>query len=223
MAEHEDDGGLRDRLSKQGEEALGRLAEELAGNPLVAGALSRAFQAREKAAQAQETAMGALGLPSAGDVERLTRRLRSVSQRLEGIEDALDRLDLRLGSLATIERLDDRLESLIDARQGPEEGSSAVEARLEEVVRDLAALREVVAPAQELPPRGQERLSVSDPAASAGAARLPGTDGRAAGPGRARRAPAKRAGGSKRSTASAKRAARGASRGGPKRAGPPKT
>ena len=41
--------------------------------------------------------MGALNLPSASDLERLTRRIRSVSQRLEGIEDALDRLDERLG------------------------------------------------------------------------------------------------------------------------------
>ena len=40
--------------------------------------------------------MGALGIPSAADIERLTRRLRSVSQRLEGIEDAVDRLDERL-------------------------------------------------------------------------------------------------------------------------------
>ena len=42
--------------------------------------------------------MGALGIPSAADVERVTRRLRSVSQRLEGIEDSLDRLEGRLGA-----------------------------------------------------------------------------------------------------------------------------
>ena len=40
--------------------------------------------------------MGALNIPSAADIERLTRRLRSVSQRLEGIEDGVDRLDQRL-------------------------------------------------------------------------------------------------------------------------------
>ena len=37
--------------------------------------------------------MGALNIPSASDIERLTRRLRSVSQRLEGIEDGLDRIE----------------------------------------------------------------------------------------------------------------------------------
>src|SRR3954467_7157704 len=95
----DDDPGIRERISRQGEEALGRIAEELAGNPLVVGALSRAFEAREKATQAQEAAMGALGIPSAADIERLTRRLRSVSQRLESIEDAVDRLDERLASI----------------------------------------------------------------------------------------------------------------------------
>src|SRR5919199_2842226 len=99
MAGEPHDEGIRERLSRQGEEALGRLAEELAGNPVVTAALSRAFEAREKAVKAQEATMGALGIPSAADIERLTRRLRSVSQRLEGIEDAVDRLDERLESI----------------------------------------------------------------------------------------------------------------------------
>src|SRR3712207_4273613 len=86
------------RLSEQGEEALGRIAEELIGNPVVSNALTRAFEARERAVQAQEAAMGALNIPSAADIERLTRRLRSVAQRLEAIEDSLDRLDRRLES-----------------------------------------------------------------------------------------------------------------------------
>jgi len=93
--------GLRARISRQGEDALGRLAQELLESPFVSGALSRAFDAREKAAQAQEVAMGALNLPSAGDLERLTRRVRSVSQRLEGVEDALDRVDERVGAIGT--------------------------------------------------------------------------------------------------------------------------
>src|ERR671924_553395 len=87
---------LVDRLSRQGEEALGRIAEELIANPVVNSAITRAFDAREKAVQAQEAAMGALNIPSAADVERVTRRLRSVSQRLEGVEDALDRIEERL-------------------------------------------------------------------------------------------------------------------------------
>src|SRR5918996_1955563 len=92
--------GLRDRLARQGEDALGKLAQELLENPVVSSAIGRAFDARERAVQAQEAAMGALNLPSASDIERLTRRLRSVSQRMEGIEDAVDRLDERLAGLA---------------------------------------------------------------------------------------------------------------------------
>ena len=86
------DDGFRDRMSKQGEEALGKLASDLLENPLINSAITRAFSAREKAVQAQEAAMGALNLPSAADIDRLTRRLRTVSTRLEGIEESLDRL-----------------------------------------------------------------------------------------------------------------------------------
>ena len=85
---------LREKLG--GDERLGKALSELLENPLLTGAIGRAFDAREKAAQAQEVAMGALNLPSAADIERLTRRLRAVSHRLEGIEDGVDRLDRAL-------------------------------------------------------------------------------------------------------------------------------
>lgn len=91
--------GMLERLSRQGEEALGKVVEEILANPVLSAAVSRALEAREKAAQAQEVAMGALNLPSAADIERLTRRVRAVSQRLEGIEDLLDRIDERLASI----------------------------------------------------------------------------------------------------------------------------
>jgi chromosome segregation ATPase len=164
VADEADDQGLRDRISRQGEDALGRLAEELVGNPLVAGALSRALEAREKAVQAQEAAMGALGIPSAADVERLTRRLRSVSQRLEGIEDAVDRLDARLEGIERgVSNLDGRLEGLSEAAGGgAEPRDSDLSERLDEVARDVAALRAKLAPCDEAPPRAQERLTVTE-------------------------------------------------------------
>src|ERR1700709_2657390 len=83
---------LRERLSENTEERLGKALSDLLENPLITGAIGRAFDAREKASQAQEVAMGALNIPSAADIERLTRRLRAVSQRLEGIEDGVDRV-----------------------------------------------------------------------------------------------------------------------------------
>src|SRR3954453_22162292 len=70
VSEEGQDPGLRERISRQGEEALGKIAEELAGNPMVTGALSRAFEAREKALQAQEAAMGAPRIPSGAGSER---------------------------------------------------------------------------------------------------------------------------------------------------------
>jgi chromosome segregation ATPase len=87
-------------MTRQGEEAIGKLAQELLENPLVSGALSAAFETRERAMKAQEAALGALNLPSASDLERLTRRLRSVSQRIEALEDGLDRVEQRLQGMA---------------------------------------------------------------------------------------------------------------------------
>ncbi len=148
------DDRLVDRLSRQGEEALGRLTEELIANPVVNRAITGAFEAREKAVQAQDAAMGALNLPSAADIERLTRRLRSVSQRLEGIEDSLDRLEERAGSAAAAA-----------AAPAQDRGdTSALEARLDEIARDISTLRDVVAPEADPMPRAQERLTVTDAA-----------------------------------------------------------
>ncbi|MGI8428323.1 MAG: hypothetical protein ACR2OB_03250, partial [Solirubrobacteraceae bacterium] len=104
-----DEEGFKSRVTRQGEEAIGKLAQELLESPVVSGALSAAFETRERAVRAQEVAMGALNLPSASDLERLTRRVRSVSQRLEGIEDGLDRLDERLQRSSETRTLEDRL------------------------------------------------------------------------------------------------------------------
>ena len=91
---------LRDRMRGASEETIGKLAQELLGNPIVTGAVQRAMDVRERATQAQEAAFGALNVPTAADIERLTRRVRNVAQRLESIEDAVDRVDERLSALA---------------------------------------------------------------------------------------------------------------------------
>jgi CRP-like cAMP-binding protein len=107
-----EDKGLRERMTRQGEEAIGKLAQELLENPVISRALTAAFETRERAARAQEVAMGALNLPSATDLERLTRRLRGVSQRLEGIEDGLDRLEQRIETLGTATSVEQRLSAI---------------------------------------------------------------------------------------------------------------
>jgi hypothetical protein len=107
-----EDKGLRGRVTRQGEEAIGKVTQGMLENPVVNRALTAGFSARERATRAQELAMSALNLPSAADLERLTRRLRGVSQRLEGIEDALDRLEQRIDKLGSSTALDKRLAAI---------------------------------------------------------------------------------------------------------------
>jgi septal ring factor EnvC (AmiA/AmiB activator) len=90
-----------------------------------------------------------LNIPSAADIERLTRRLRSVSQRLEAIEDTLDRVEDRMQAVAAA------------AAEGGGQDEQVL-ARMDEVARDIAALREALAPSDQPVPRAQERLSVSE-------------------------------------------------------------
>jgi len=104
--------GFRVRMSRQGEDTIGKLAQDLLEHPMVTGALSAVFETRERATRAQEVAMSALNLPSASDIERLTRRLRSVSQRLEGLEDGIDQVADRLDKLGSLSELHARLDSI---------------------------------------------------------------------------------------------------------------
>ncbi len=147
MSDETESEGLRERLAKQSEDTLGRLAEDLLANPIVSGAIARASEAREKATAAQEAAFDALNLPTAADIERLTRRVRSVSQRLEGIEDGIDRLDERLPAVAESSGIDRRLE--------------AIEGQLAAITHELTALRRAMPDGNEQVPDHQERMKVS--------------------------------------------------------------
>jgi predicted nucleic acid-binding Zn-ribbon protein len=126
-----EDKGLKGRVTRQGEEAIGKLAQELLDNRVVSSAMSAAFETRERAVRAQEVAMGALNLPSATDLERLTRRLRGVSQRLEGIEDGLDRVEQRIEGLGSASAVQQRLVAIeetlarIEAALGQTAGSGS--------------------------------------------------------------------------------------------------
>jgi uncharacterized protein Yka (UPF0111/DUF47 family) len=124
--------GLRARIANQAEDAIGRLADDLLENPVINSALQSAFSAREKVGQAQQSAMEALNLPTATDLDKLARRLRSISQRLEEVEDGVDKLGTRLeamteASQTPASRLTDQLDRL--------------ESRIDRLARDVAALR----------------------------------------------------------------------------------
>jgi chromosome segregation ATPase len=91
--------GDGESLRARSEQAIGEIAQALIDSPTLHNALQAAFGAREKAMEAQQAAFGALNLPSAGDVERLERRLRSFSQRLEDVEEQLDDLSSEIAGL----------------------------------------------------------------------------------------------------------------------------
>lgn len=97
MTAADDEDGFRAR----GEQAIGELAQALLDSQVLDNALSAAFGAREKALEAQQAAMAALNIASASDLERLERRLRSLSQRFDDVEDQVDRV---AGDIAEIRR-----------------------------------------------------------------------------------------------------------------------
>jgi septal ring factor EnvC (AmiA/AmiB activator) len=121
--------GLRARLAGQAEDAIGKLADDLLENPMVSSALSSAFSAREKMAHAQQQAMGALNLPSASDIEKLARRVRSVSQRLEELEDGIERVSERIADLTSASRSAEDLSARLDR----------IEQRLDRIGKQVAA------------------------------------------------------------------------------------
>ena len=122
-----EDEGLRQRVTRQSEETIGKLAQELLESPVITRALSAAFETRERATRAQEIARGALNLPSASDLERLTRRLRSVSQRLEALEDGLDRVEQRIEGLGQVSAIERRLVAIEESLSRIEAGLSSAQ------------------------------------------------------------------------------------------------
>jgi uncharacterized protein Yka (UPF0111/DUF47 family) len=124
--------GLRARIANQAEDAIGRLADDLLENPVINSALQGALSAREKVGQAQQSAMEALNLPTASDLDKLARRLRSISQRLEEVEDGVDKLSTKLEALGEASRTPaSRLADQLDR----------LESKVDQLARDVNALR----------------------------------------------------------------------------------
>lgn len=98
---HDQDGhqDSQESLRARSEQAIGELAQAVIDNPTLHNAITAALGAREKAIEAQRAAMHALDIPSASDLERVERRLRSFSQRLEEVEEQIDDLSRELGAL----------------------------------------------------------------------------------------------------------------------------
>jgi len=75
----------------------------LVRNPVFAAVVKRGLRVRDTALQAQESLLGLLNLPTAAELNAVATRLRSISQRLEMLEDALDRVDRSVNRLTPVE------------------------------------------------------------------------------------------------------------------------
>jgi hypothetical protein len=102
-SEEESAEGRKERSSSS-EDTLGDLADFLLDNPWLNQALQLALGARERASQAGAQAMRNVGVPTAGDVDRLARRVRALSERLESVEDKLDALSHEMAELRRVLR-----------------------------------------------------------------------------------------------------------------------
>ncbi len=74
------------------------------GTKVVTNAVGKAFETRERASRVQTAALAALNMPTADDLQRLTRRVRDVSQRLERVEDSVDGAGTKLDRLTALEQ-----------------------------------------------------------------------------------------------------------------------
>lgn len=115
------EGTLRERLSRHGEDALARVVQDVINHPLVGEAVSAAMRTGEHAARAQEAALGRLQIPTVGDLEIIARRIRAVYNRLEDVEDSVERIEDALSMIArdagSVASLEERL-AAIELRLG---------------------------------------------------------------------------------------------------------
>jgi hypothetical protein len=94
----------RDPVSSRSEDTLGEIADFLLDNPWFNQALQLALGARERASHAGAEVMRNVGVPTAADVDRLARRVRALSERLESVEDTLDALGQQMVELQRLLR-----------------------------------------------------------------------------------------------------------------------
>ena len=88
MAEKEGNGGMVGKLAGKGEEALGRLMEELGRNPRVTDALDRAMSAKGRLDEASRSAIGGVGLAAAEEIRELREKVDGLEKRIADLEKA---------------------------------------------------------------------------------------------------------------------------------------
>jgi len=78
--------GVVERLSKRGEEAFARLADELGKNERVADALGKALSAKGRLDGASRRALGQVGLAAAEELKELRAQIQKLEKRLAKLE-----------------------------------------------------------------------------------------------------------------------------------------
>ena len=151
MEDETGNANLRDRLARSGEDALGKLAQDLLENPLVTGAIAEAFDAREKRARGagdrDERAQPPVGRrPGAAHPPAA---LRLPAPRGHRGRRRPARPPLRGGRQ--------------DGRSRPRTGSAAIESQLAKLAADVPRSPRGSTPAPAPKPREQERLEVDEP------------------------------------------------------------
>ncbi len=110
--------GLRDRISSRSPDAVADAVNVLLDNPVINQALKAAFGARDLATGASSQTMHALNVATASELERVTRRLRSLSDRLEEVEDRIDELSREVAKARGETRADSAAASTDPSRLG---------------------------------------------------------------------------------------------------------
>jgi hypothetical protein len=81
-----DDGGLVGRLAERGEEAVNRLANEIANNARVTDALEKALSAKGKVDAGARRTLGQIGLAAADELKDLRKQIERLESRLARLE-----------------------------------------------------------------------------------------------------------------------------------------
>ena len=82
----EAEAGALGRLSKAGEDALGRLVEELGKNERVTDAIARAMSAKGKVDEGARRALGQVGLAASDELKDLRKHIERLEKRLAKLE-----------------------------------------------------------------------------------------------------------------------------------------
>jgi polyhydroxyalkanoate synthesis regulator phasin len=81
-----DEGGLVGRLAERGEEAVNRLTNELANNPMVTDALGKALSAKGKVDAGARRTLSQIGLAAGDEVKDLRNQIERLERRLARLE-----------------------------------------------------------------------------------------------------------------------------------------